>query len=78
MESYGLENEGHKRDLFHKLITRLQRVKSVGLENNEGHKNKRDFFHIENVMAAQQATKEIIVFLRSTRLERASLVVWDA
>ncbi len=34
-----------------------QRMKSVGLENNEekgeGHmnKNKRDIFHIENVMA---------------------------
>ena len=40
-ESYGLENEGHKRDLFHKLITSTfqQRMKSVGLENNvgEGH-----------------------------------------
>ena len=54
-----------------------QRMKSVGLENNEGHKNKGDFFHIENVMAAQQATKENIV-LRSTRLERAGLMIWDA
>jgi hypothetical protein len=48
---------------------------AIGLENNEEHKNKRDFF--SHRKHAQQATKEIIV-LRSTRLERASLMIWDA
>ena len=52
-ESYGFRKRRTQERLVSQTHHSTSKVKSVGLENNEGHKNKRDFFHIENVIAAR-------------------------